>query len=175
MRKIYGIARTAKKGTGVYLRDVDGKLMFPHGSCRDLKAGPVEIKHVINKGNYMQFFAKPYKMTLPCEADLVNYLSRNIQFGNIIEMNDEEYGHFYIAPNGDTLTKDERGRLCIIGKASRLERKSTVLNKIDISTFLMEKKFKCSCAELASKFDVRFKKECPSDENVDFSHLSEVK
>ena len=123
LNKFYGILRTAKKGTGVCMYGEDGKLMFPHGSCKYLKPGPIVVKHVIDKGNYLQLIAKPYKMSAPSEAELVKYLSSNIQPGMILEMTDEEFGNFFVAPNGDVLTNDERNKLYVIGKGFHLERR----------------------------------------------------
>ena len=171
--RIYGIASLSKKGT-ICLKDGNGKFMFPLNTCKHLKPGPVVIYNTVDKGNFFHFFGKQYKMSLPTDADLLKYLSTNVQFGNIVEMFDEEYGSFYVAPNGDVLTKDEKGRLCIIGKGSRLERRNGVVKKIDIAAFLMKKKFGCSYEDIRVKFEMYFKQAQSCDENVDFSHLTEV-
>lgn len=170
----YGILRTSTKGTGPYMTDEKGKFMFPHKSCTNIQAGPVVIKHTIDRGNYCHIFVKMYKMSMPSDNGLLQYLSENPQTGTISVMNDEDFGTFLVAPNGDILSSDKVERLCIIGKVSHLERKCEVINEFDAREFFMKKKFNRSYIELLSKFEHHFRTKKASDENIDFSHLSGI-
>ena len=170
----YGILRTSKKGTGPFMADANGKFMFPHKSCTNITAGPVVIKHTIDRGKYCYIFVRMYKMSLPSDNGLIQYLSANPQTGTISVMNDEDFGTFLVAPNGDILSNDKVGRLCVVGKVSHLEKQCEVIEKFEIIDFLMKKKFNRPYLEILSKFEHHFRTKKQSDENIDFSHLSQV-
>ena len=172
--KIYAIARTAKKGTGIWLKDKDGKFIFPVERCRGVQPGPVIVKELYDKGNYYLMNVNQYTLSLPSDRELVKYFAANAQSGNLVRVEDEVFGNFYVAPNGDVLSNDERGCLRVFGKGSQFEKMLNVVEKINITKFLVEKKFKTTLSELYARFDTCFKKSNPSDANIDYSYLSEV-
>ena len=172
-KKIYAIARTSRKGDGVYLK-VDGKFAFPLERYKGVQPGPVIVEELMDKGTYYLMKVRQHNMSLPSDKDIVRYLSENPQSGNLVRVEDEMFGSFYVAPNGDVLSNDERDCLRVFGKGSQFEKILNVVEKIDITKFLVEKKFKTTLAELYNQFDIYFKKAQSSDENIDYSYLSEV-